>query len=67
VLEICQDLGLPTGQSFIKPEQLRQVEGMFVTQSALGIIPVTVLDGVPVASSPLVGRLAKAYDKMLRR
>ena len=67
VLEICQDLGLPTGQSFIKPEQLRQAEGLFVTQSALGIIPVTVLDGVPVASSPLVGRLAKAYAGMLGR
>ena len=65
VLELCQELGLPTDQSSIKPEPLRQVEGMFVTQSALGIIPVTALDGVPVPSSPLVGRLAAAYAGML--
>ena len=67
VLEICRELGLPTGQSVIKPEPLRRVEGMFVTQSALGIIPVTALDGVPVAASPLIGRIAAAYDGMLGR
>ena len=54
VLEICQTLGLPTNKRVIKPEALRNSEGIFITQSALGIVPVTSFDGEPVAPSPLV-------------
>lgn len=67
VLEICQSLGLPTNQRVIKPEHLRKAEGIFVTQSALGIIPVAALDGQPVAPSPLVDQIAGAYHELLRR
>jgi aminodeoxychorismate lyase len=67
VLEICQSLGLATSKRVIKPEQLRNAEGIFVTQSALGIIPVAAFDGQPVAPSPLVDQLAGAYDELLRR
>ena len=67
VLEICQSLGLASSKRVIKPEQLRNAEGIFVTQSALGIIPVAAFDGQPVAPSPLVDQLAGAYDELLRR
>lgn len=66
VLEICQSLGLKTDKCVIKPEHLRRAEGVFVTQSALGIVPVASLDGGPVAPSPWVGRIAGAYDELLR-
>ena len=65
VLEICQSLGLATNKCVIKPEQLRQSEGIFVTQSALGIVPVAALDGRPVAPSPLVDQIATAYEVVL--
>ena len=67
VLEICQSLGLATNKRIIKPEQLRNAEGIFVTQSALGIIPVAAFDGQPVAPSPLTEQLAGAYHEMLLR
>ena len=67
VLEICQTLGLATNKRIVKPEQLRNAEGIFVTQSALGIVPVAAFDGLPVAPSPLVDQIASAYDEMLRR
>ena len=67
VLEICQSLGLATNKRIVKPEQLRNAEGIFVTQSALGIIPVAAFDGQPVAPSPLVVQLAGAYYDMLLR
>jgi aminodeoxychorismate lyase len=67
VLEICQTLGLATNKRIVKPEQLRNAEGIFVTQSALGIIPVAAFDGQPVAPSPLVDQLAAAYHEMLVR
>jgi aminodeoxychorismate lyase len=67
VLEICQSLGLATNKRIIKPEQLRNASGIFVTQSALGIVPVAAFDGMPVAPSPLVEQIAAAYNEMLLR
>jgi branched-chain amino acid aminotransferase len=67
VLEICQGLELETNKRVIKPEMLRNAEGMFVTQSALGIVPVVSFDGLPVAPSPLVDQIATAYNAMLNR
>jgi aminodeoxychorismate lyase len=67
VLEICQSLGLETNKRIIKPEQLRNAEGIFVTQSALGIVPVASFDGLPVAPSPLVDQIGTAYNDMLGR
>jgi aminodeoxychorismate lyase len=65
VLEICQTLGLQTNKRVIKPEALRNSTGIFVTQSALGVVPVTAFDGEPVAPSPLVDQIAQAYNEML--
>jgi branched-subunit amino acid aminotransferase/4-amino-4-deoxychorismate lyase len=65
VLEICQALGLETNKRVIKPEMLRNAEGIFVTTSALGIVPIVSFDGEPVAPSPLVDQIATAYNEML--
>jgi branched-chain amino acid aminotransferase len=65
VLEICQAMDLPAGQRVIKPETLRHAEGIFITQSALGIVPVTAFNGEPVAPSPLVDRIRRAYAHIL--
>lgn len=65
VLEICQTLGLQTNKRVIKPDALRNSQGIFVTQSALGIVPITSFDGEPVAGSPLVDQIASAYNEML--
>jgi aminodeoxychorismate lyase len=67
VLEICQSLGLPVCKRVIKPEALRNSTGVFVTQSALGIVPVSSFDGEPVAPSPLVDQIARAYHEMLMK
>ena len=67
VLEICQTLGLETNVRAIKLEALRNYAGIFVTQSALGIVPVVELDGKPVASSPLVEQIRLAYCERLLR
>jgi branched-subunit amino acid aminotransferase/4-amino-4-deoxychorismate lyase len=65
VLEICQSLGLPTNKRVIKPHMLHNAGGMFVTQSALGIVPVVSFDGSPVPPSPLVDQIANAYNDLL--
>jgi len=65
VLEICQMLGLQTGERAIKPAALNNSGGIFITQSVFGIVPVVKFDGGPVPLSPLVGQIAHAYHKML--
>jgi branched-chain amino acid aminotransferase len=67
VLEICQTLGLPTNKRVIKPEVLRKSAGLFITQSALGIVPVATLDGEAVAPSPLLDPVLRAYHEMLAK
>ena len=67
VLEICQMLGLTTNKRVIKPEALRNSEGIFITQSALGIVPVAAFNGEPVALSPLVEQIAGSYSELLAR
>ena len=67
VLEICQTLGLPVNKCVIKPKALRNSEGIFITQSALGIVPVAALDGEPVAPSPLLDPVLHAYHEMLAK
>jgi len=67
VLEICQVMGLQTNKRVIKPEALRNSRGIFVTQSALGIVPISAFDGEPVEPSPLVDQIARAYHEMLMK
>jgi branched-subunit amino acid aminotransferase/4-amino-4-deoxychorismate lyase len=65
VLEICQALRLQSSERTIKPAVLKNSTGIFVTQSALGIVPVVAFDGAPVTPSPLVDQIARAYHEML--
>ena len=65
VLDICRSLGLPVNERVIKPQALRNAEGIFITQSVLGIVPLTMLDGQPVAQSLLVEQILFAYREML--
>jgi aminodeoxychorismate lyase len=67
VLEICQNIGLETNKRVIKPQHLRNAEGIFVTQSVLGIVPVVSFDGEAVRQSPLVDQIASAYHEVLMK
>jgi len=67
VLEICQALGLLTNKRVIKPEALRNSEGIFITQSAFGVVPVVTFDDEPVAPSPLVDQIFNAYRESLAK
>ena len=67
VLEICQILGLETIKRVIKPEALRGSEGVFMTQSARGVVPIASLDGEPFQPSPLAEKILQAYHETLAK
>lgn len=67
VLEICQGLGFITSKRIIKPEALHHSEGIFLSQSARGVICVTSFDGEHVPVSPLAEKIHQIYCEMLAR
>lgn len=66
VLELCAKLNLPISETEISPEQLRHVEGVFLSMSSWGVVEVESLDGQAVSHSPLIGKIRSAYAALLR-
>lgn len=67
VLEICQTLALPTGKRVIKPEHLQRSEGLFITNSARGIVPVGFVGDEPVRESELLETIIKAFAEVVAK
>lgn len=63
VLELAGQLGLSTSERACEPEQLRQAQGVFLTNSILEIGPAISLDGVPLRESPITQRLHETYQQ----
>ena len=63
-IELCGELGLSVEEGPVRAEDLGQADEVFVTSTAGGIIPVTRLDGQPVAAGvpgPITRRLIALY------
>ena len=63
-LELCAELQIPTDVRPVSVAELGEAEEVFITSTAGGVMPVTRLDGRPVASGepgPLTLRLIETY------
>ena len=67
VLELGRELALPVQETTVTQVELRRAEGVFLTLSSLGVVVAAELDGVPLAQSPLVEKLHRAYEERLAR
>jgi len=65
VLELCRNLGLPCRESQTTPQELPQMEGVFLSLSSMGVVEAMTLDGKPLRASPLTETLRVAYDGMI--
>lgn len=65
LLELAPDIGIEVREEDIPPEMLRHATGMFVTNSLMGLVPVTRIDGREVPAHPMTARLAAAYELLL--
>ncbi len=64
--ELCRDLGIEAREDRLEPEQLRAADEVFLTTTAGGIIPVTIIDGRQIADGmpgPKTVRLHGEYWK----
>ncbi len=65
LLELAPGMGFETLEDDISPMRLARADGIFVTNSLMGIVPVSRLDGKEVSSHPMTARLAAAYELLL--
>jgi branched-subunit amino acid aminotransferase/4-amino-4-deoxychorismate lyase len=65
VLEICRALAMETRETEISCEQLRRVDGVFVSLSSFGIVEADSLDGHVLSRSPLTRQIQESYRNLL--
>ncbi len=64
VLDICQMLEIPAAASDLSQDTLRRASEIFITSTAGGVMPVTVLDGTAIGQGmpgPLTERIRQTY------
>jgi branched-chain amino acid aminotransferase len=66
VVELCGQLGLPFKEANVTPAELKQTDAAFLSLSSYGVVELAAIDGVPMAGSSIVKRLAQAYNALVR-
>lgn len=64
IFELCEETGIAARAQALSPQELRRADEIFLTSTAGGILPVTMLEGEPVATGrtgPLTERLRSLY------
>ena len=57
VLRACGRLNIPVRQTTVQPERLKDCDGIFMTQSAFGVVEGAFLDGRELPRSPLTAQI----------
>lgn len=65
VFEIAARLKIPVRETNIRCKELARVDGIFLSLSSFGIVEAKSLDGRILRKSPLVSRVASAYEEIL--
>jgi branched-chain amino acid aminotransferase len=67
VLEVCRSLKLEVRERTVTVEQLKNLPGVFLSLSSLGVIEAASLDGHTLKQSPLVAQIQQAYQDLVRK
>lgn len=65
VLELAPGLGIDAREEEVTPERLARASGAFLTNSLMGLVPLSRVDGREVPARPMTARLAAAYELLL--
>jgi aminodeoxychorismate lyase len=63
VLDLCAKRNVRASERHIRTEQLFQADGVFLTNTGMGIMPASELDGKPLRRSPFVADLQQWYQE----
>jgi aminodeoxychorismate lyase len=65
ILECCRTLAIPQREENIRPEQLREAEGVFLSLTSRGIVEAASIDAYPLLRSPLTQRLRSEMERLI--
>ncbi|MDR3500278.1 MAG: aminotransferase class IV [Parvibaculum sp.] len=65
ILELSERLGIDAVEDMIAPQRLQSADGAFLTNSLIGIMPLSRIDRRELPAHRLTGRLQAAYDLLL--
>ncbi|MEW6089776.1 aminotransferase class IV [Parvibaculum sp.] len=65
LLELTSSIGVEAREDDIKPQRLLCATGVFITNSLMGLVPVSRIDGQEIPAHPMTARLAAAYELLL--
>ncbi len=66
VLELCRSRNIRTIERSIPPGTLLEADGVFLTNTGIGLVPAAELNGRGLPQSPFVGELQTAFAAMRR-
>ena len=67
VLDLARDLGIDASEETVTPDRLASATGAFLTNSLIGLCPLTCLGDAALPAHALTARLASAYKAALDR
>ncbi|MBI1260516.1 MAG: 2-keto-4-methylthiobutyrate aminotransferase [Rhizobiales bacterium] len=65
IIELALALKIEVAEEEIAPSELTHADGLFLTNSLIGAVPVSQLEGWDMAIHPLTARLSAAYEALL--
>jgi branched-chain amino acid aminotransferase len=66
VLDLCKSLAIPTNETLTKPDRLVAADGVFLTNSAWGVVEAEFLDGARLKPCSLTRKIHQAYEERIR-
>jgi len=65
IIELCVKMNIPWRERNARPADLRRAQGLFLTNTSMGVIEVASLDGRKLRCPPLLSTLRAAYRALL--
>ncbi len=67
IREICDSIGLPWREKNIRPDQLKETDGVFLSLSTRGVVEAESIDGQALHGSPVTERLREKLEELITR
>jgi branched-chain amino acid aminotransferase len=67
VIELADSEGFPVRTGRYTPEEVRNADEAFLTNSTWEIRPISTFDGIEIGAGPLTALLQRLYDERIER
>jgi branched-chain amino acid aminotransferase group I len=67
VIKLAQELGITVNERHIKPEEIENIDEMFVTGTAAEVVPITQIEKTHFSVGPITEKLIQAYMQLVQQ